>query len=218
MGYYVLKTSHELRPGNYSTNFVEADPAQFGEAPLCGGCGRPIGHEPWLGPYKVQLELWGKDFGDLAFGPGGGLLVSEKFKNLYEQEGLCGLANFITVTVENVEFVNEEMAGKEPPGYYFTTVCNSGAEVDAEASGIESATAVVCDECRGGYIKRFARVELVPDTIGDEDIFVARGLPNLFIAGERFKEFCERNEIKNALLVEAQSYSEDFFPWEKQES
>jgi uncharacterized protein DUF1629 len=216
MGFYILRTSHELRPGSYSTNFVEADPAEFGEAPLCGSCGKTVGHEPWLGPYNVQLEVWGADFGDLAFGPGGGLLVSERFKQLYEQEGLCGLGEFVAVTVEDVQRVNEDPQQAEPPVYYFTTVCRS-AEVDVKASGIESATDISCDECRGGYIKRFNRVVLKPETIGNEDLFVPRGLPNLFVVGERFKKFCDEHEILNADLIEAEKYSEEFFPWEKEE-
>ena len=51
-----------------------------------------------------------------------------------------------------------------------------------------------------------------------EDIFIARGLPGTIVVSERFKEWCEANEVRNAVFVPAEEYAHDFYPWEKESS
>ena len=52
-------------------------------------------------------------------------------------------------------------------------------------------------------------------TWSGEDIFIARGLPGIFLITEKFKTFCEECKIKNAVLIPAEEYSYDFYPWER---
>ena len=48
----------------------------------------------WLPPYEGELELLGKDFGDVVIGPCGGLLITERFAEDFKAEGLTGLSGF----------------------------------------------------------------------------------------------------------------------------
>jgi hypothetical protein len=47
-----------------------------------------------LPPIRVELETWGKRFGDLVFGVGNDVLVCERFRNEFLRSGLAGLSGF----------------------------------------------------------------------------------------------------------------------------
>jgi hypothetical protein len=64
-------------------------------------------------------------------------------------------------------------------------------------------------------LRRWQRVILEPGSWTGEDIFHARGLPATYITSERFKEVCERYRIANAVLIPAEEYGYDFYPWER---
>jgi hypothetical protein len=172
---------------------------------------------PCLPPFRVELELWDSVFADLAFGPGGDLLVSARFRALWKEYGLTGLQGFDPVQIVKVK----RHKGKEPdslqqPEYYRVTVKLSNAAIDADQSGLERESKEVCPACRlaegAGIIKRIRRVVLEPGTWTGEDIFVARGLPGTRLAAERFKRFVDDCDIIGATLAPAEESSFDFYP------
>jgi hypothetical protein len=77
--------------GHHATRFNPVD-ARLGDAPRCPRCGAGRGARTWLPPFHAELELHGKDWGDFATGPGGDLLVSERFVDGYRADGLVGLS------------------------------------------------------------------------------------------------------------------------------
>src|SRR4051794_20153926 len=78
--------------GNWETCFSYEEGYNQGDAERCPACGAFISALKWLPPYRVELDLYGKRFGDLAFGFGGDdLLVSQKFRQVYYEYSLAGL-------------------------------------------------------------------------------------------------------------------------------
>lgn len=192
-----------------------ADGFNPGEASRCNACSQFIGMRPWLPPFRVELDTWGNEFGDLAFlSVGTDVLISLRFKQLWERQLLVGLSGF-----EPVEIVKVRRHGKaagDPPPYFRAVIPRSQTTVDFVASEFEWNDVPSCPVCYLGDIKRWKRVVIDRSTWAQEDIFVARGLPGEFITSERFQEFCKANDLRNATLVPAEAYGHDFYPWERE--
>jgi len=212
MKFYVLKrTVNVLR---FETEFFYAPPERVGEAPRCPACGEYIGMIPPLPPYNVVLELWDMGFGDIVRGPGDWLLVSGRFKCLWEEHGLRGLEGFHPVNIRKV--IRHKRFKGDPPAYFLVEVLRSDATIDEVASGCEwegSATCPVCQHGRG--IKRWKKHVLVPGTWKGENIFRPRGLSGSIMTDQRFADFVKEFNITNCYLIPAEEYAHDFYPWEK---
>jgi hypothetical protein len=208
--FYVLENSR-ITGSAYETEFIDEDPVNVGDAPRCEACGEYVGMLRWLPPYRVELELWGRDFGDLVFGAGGNPLVSERFTALFRQEGLTGLEGFDPVEVVRIRDRRKPKRKSTPPTYLYVNVVRSKAAVDDKRSGIERSGPVTCQECRSYGVDRAKRIIIDPAGWAGEDLFIARGLTGRIIASERFKSFCDRHEIRNAVLIPAEEYSFDHY-------
>lgn len=190
--------SNPKTPGRATTDFLSVEPENVGDAPRCPACKRPVGMLRWMPPYRVELAAWGPTFGDIAFGTGGDLLVSDRFVSLWRKEALVGLEGF-----EPVEVVRVRRRGKtraSPPRYLHVSVLRSHAAVDQEKSGFEWGVPPSCKVCRmGDELKGWDRIVL--EAPAAENVFVARGLPGEILADDRFRSFCENNDIENAYFV-----------------
>src|SRR4029078_8184867 len=91
--FYILE-QHPVDTTDAETEFFSLKPDNTGDAPRCPTCGDYIGMCRWLPPYQVELKLWGWHFGDIAYGAGLNVLVSERFRALYEEHELVGLTGF----------------------------------------------------------------------------------------------------------------------------
>jgi hypothetical protein len=213
MKFYVLESKPRDSQTPFDTEYLPKR-SSYGEAPRCKVCGEFIGPMTWLPPYVVELELWGLGFGDLAFFAAPNILVSAYFKTGYEENELKGLQGFEPVEVVRVK-KHRPIKG-DRPSYYHAIVQYSRAVIDDKRSDIVRDKGPICKECRvGGGTKRVARVVLKRSTWSGEDIFVARGLPSIFLTTEKFKTFCQDYKIKNAILIPAEEYGYDLYPWEK---
>ncbi len=211
MTFYVL--AHREAPvGEATTDFLWVEPIRSNNAPQCRLCGRFIGMKPHLPSVRVNIESWGSRYGDLAFGPSDQILVSERFKEEYHAHGLTGLSDFELVEVARV--LNRKKIRDNCPQYYLASVTRSRAAIDVEASGLVHDKPPTCPECKGGLIKRVARIVLEEGTWSGEDIFFARGLPGTIIVSDKFRRMCIEAELQNCPLVEASLFSFDFYRWE----
>jgi len=217
MGFYVFKLAIEAAKGE--TEFSDVRPVRTGDAPICEKCGGFVGMLTCLPPYRVELELWDSVFGDVAFGPGGDLLISDRFRTAWMKRGLTGLQGFDLVEVVKVKRHKRNKPDlSERPDYYRVSAVRSQAAIDDTRSEVEREGDKVCPACRTGEkggVKRARRVVLEPGTWAGEDIFVARGLPGTYLVSERFKSFFDEYEITSARLIPAEEYSFDFYPWEQ---
>jgi len=214
MQFFVLDRTPTGADEAARTDALAVEGTQFGEAPRCNACGAYVGMRRWLPPYAVELETWGVEFGDLAIkSVGTDLLVSEKFKALWECYGLSRLSGFEPVEVVAVK-AHLKLRGNLPP-YFRAAVSRSQTLVDVTASEFEWDEQPPCQVCRvGKIIKRWKRLVIDEATWTGEDIFVARGLSGSIVVSERFTELCETNGVKNAVFIPAEDFSRDFYPWE----
>ena len=82
MHFYVL---NEFPKGRAETCVSYAKGYVQGDAPRCPKCGGAVGMLDWLPPFRVEIELFGIEFGDFAFGAGNDFLISLRFKELQER-------------------------------------------------------------------------------------------------------------------------------------
>jgi len=213
MKYYILGNAVGLNmEGREATDFLDVEPVNTGEAAKCPECGDFISGLPWLAPYQAELEVWGKAFGDIAFGPCDEYLVSERFIKLYHEWELAGLDGFHEVDIVKVIRRGGSQLRTPPPKYYCVTIARSRAAIDIEASGLELRDPPTCNECKEGFIIRTKRIMLEPDTWSGEDIFRARGTSGMVLTSKRFKDFFYESQINNGVLIPAEKYSFDFYP------
>ena len=102
MKFYVLEPEKGMLFGTKWAYADQVDPVVISEEAehYCPVCGGPVGMLKWLPPYRVKLssakpEKWG----DFVWGAGFLLLVSDRFKAVYEREGLTGITAFLPVEV-----------------------------------------------------------------------------------------------------------------------
>ena len=190
--------------GEATTDFVQAEPFNTGtDEDNCPACGGPVGMWSWEPPLRVELETWGSHFGDMAFGPGGDILISERFKDLWLKSGLMGLEGF-----DPVEIVKVVRRGKRfkdsPPAYVRVMPQRSQAALDFVASGMQwvKPPSPRCDVCREGGIKKgWERIVLEEEP--RENICTVRGFGEVLV-DEHFKRFVEENGLLNCPLVPAE--------------
>jgi hypothetical protein len=169
---------------------------------------------PLLPPVRVELEAWGTTWGDVAFGPGDQILVSERLTRSFANAGLIGFERLDAVEI--VKAVRRKVAAGKPPVYSLASIQRSRAILDDAASGLVRDQPPTCKECRiGGIIKRADRIVLQDSTWSGEDLFFARGLPGTILASERFRRLCEVEGLANCSLVDAVDFRFDHYPQER---
>ncbi len=216
MRFYVIK--ERQKETRCDTEFAYLKTHPRGDAPCCPVCGGYTGMLTALPPYNIELELWDTGYGDIAFGPGNHILVSARFKILWEEHGLKELDSFAPVSVKKI--ITHIRFEASPPEYYLTSVVQSEAAIDQIRSGFEwePGEEPTCGLCRLGSIKRWKRIVLEPNTWSGEDVFRPRGLSGTIMVDQRFKEFVDQFKITNCCLIPADEYAHDFYPWEKDQS
>lgn len=217
MNFYVLINPRARMATEVAiTDYFALPPDNAGSAPQCPACGAYLRGMPWLPPYRVQLEAWSDTWADVAFG-GDELLLSRTFVEAYERARLSGLDILGEVEIVRVKRFDGAKPPMPPPKYYAGQVRLSDALLDFEASQVGAMEPYSCERCRSAFIKRFARVALEPGSWSGEDLFIARGLPGKYLTSQRYAEWRTEYGINGGLLIPADEYSEDAYPWELEE-
>jgi len=195
------------------TEFLDEEVNEPGPAAVCPRCGEIVSMLTWSPPYVAELECWAGRFGDLAWGPGNDIIVSEHFRQGWEATGLSGLSGFEPVKVSRVK--RHAKLRELPPKYFFVSVVMGGARIDTVASGYETDDPIACDTCRiPGLIKRWKRIVFEEDSWTGASIFHAWGMMSAHFVDERFKAFVEEYRISNCRLIPIEEYAHDFYPGE----
>jgi hypothetical protein len=194
------------------TYFLPAAGSRTGDAPRCSVCGNFVGMLPLLPRIRVELETWERMFGDIVFGPGDELLLTERVVKLFRSSALIGLLEVDKAEVIKVK--SRRKLSTNVPTYFCCTVARSRAALDDVKSGVVREEPWTCEECRIGSVKRATGVYLEPESWSGEDIFIARGLPGTILTSDRFKTLCEEHSISNCELVPADRFHFDHYPWE----
>jgi len=209
------------------------------ERPLCPACGEAISGRIWLPPYRVILKH-ARRVGDFVAGTGGvDLLVSQRFRDVYEEEAMTGIERFIPIeVVQNPP--RKSAAPPHPPlfeigtakkerrpivsvpipilyGVYFK---HTMTRTIKEEMGIEWMTQPQPDYCRtcgpggggnGGCFLSYERVVVDTDSWTGEDFFIAVNFPGTILLSDRAREFIERNDFTNCQVVPCEQASFAFF-------
>jgi hypothetical protein len=193
--------------GEQDTQFDTIGSINPGDAPRCTQCGALLGMLTWLPPYRVDLELYGKQPGDFVTGPGGdSFLISERMAKAFHAEGLTGLLGFHPVEINRVRWKRQRPAPVTVPNYVEVTACFGRAYLDERRSRLRYAEARTCDECRSANLDTVHGFTLEPGSWSGEDVFRARGLPGVRIVSERFATFVERHGLTNIRLIPTDGY------------
>lgn len=192
---------------HYDADVETADPVNLGDAPLCPQCGGAVGMLKWLPPYRVELKLYGQEFGDFIKCSAYDLLISERFAEAFRAEGLTGLEGFHPVEVVRVRSPKKR-AGKSltVPPYRVVSAWYGRAVVDLVLNRVRTLRTPTCPECRSGGINAINGFVLEPGTWSGEDIFRPRGMPGELVVTERFKSFVERHGLTNVVLTPTEQY------------
>jgi hypothetical protein len=213
MKFYVLQNP-KVERGDAVTDFLHVEASRVGDAPRCPVCGEYIGPFQLLPPIRLELKAWGSRWGDVAFGVGDQILISNTLKDMFVEADLVGLARLDPVEI--VKISRRKTRVGSPPDYLLASIRRGRALVDESASGLERDEPSTCEECRtGGIIKRTKRIVLDANTWSGEDIFYTRNLRGTILASERFKRLCDDHDLANCCLVEAEDFHFDFYPQER---
>lgn len=212
MRFFVLK---KLNEGQHDTEFSRTS-SNLSPAPRCPQCGGVIGARTWHPPYQGELELYGKDFGDLLEGPCDGLLVAERFAEDFKAEGLTGLSGFQPVEVVRVRVKRRGPKPGPPPRYLFVMPAYGNPAVDMERSRILSKKPAECTWCRYVGPDAIDGFTLEAGTWRGEDVFRPRGLWGTIVVSERFMRFAERYDLSHMSMIPMEKYVWDplgrFYP------
>src|SRR5947208_11460745 len=99
-----MSSFHVLKVGGFTQYkyawYEPPEDARYADDwPKCPVCERPVGGRYWLPPRRVTLKQ-PRRVGDFVYGPGGAdLIVSDRFDEAYQKEGLTGISEFYPVEV-----------------------------------------------------------------------------------------------------------------------
>lgn len=214
MTFYCLRPSGINSPEDrkYGVEALKEEGFSVGDCIRCPACNRPLSMLKWLPPYRIELESWGTQYGDVA-DIGDDLIVSARFVEVFQHHGLRGLESIEPVEV--VKVVHRRGKPKEPlPGYFKASVVRSPTTIDQQASGyVWQDESKVCPECLFDTLKRYDRLVVKEETWNGDDIFFPRG-GNGPIVSERFRTIFQEQGLVGAVFIPAVEDHFDSFPWE----
>lgn len=210
MKFFVLREL-EFEDADDVTNFYFIEGSRMGPAPRCPICGNSIGLLQPLPPFIAVVEALGPQWGDIAFGPSDGILVSEHLKELFSTQDLRGFRELHPVTIKSAIMSGATVRG-DPPEYSIASIVRSRTMLDEAASGLIREKGKICEACRtGGPSLRIDRIIVDLDSWGGEDIFYARGLPGDILVSERFRQMCSDNMLRNCYFTPAEEFGFDHY-------
>lgn len=212
--FYVLEPEEGIRFGKKWVYAEVVSPVNYEDAERCPVCGGFVSMKKWAQPHRVKLssakpEKWG----DFVWGAGFSLLISQRFKEIYETEELTGFAE-ISPPVEFIR-MGKLKTGEfpiSPPIYHHVYVPWGGANQDDIASGLiyEKPDNIKCSYCRVGVAwRKQEKIVIEEGSWNGTDIYKPRNSPVEFVVSERFKKVAEKYKLKNIWLIPVEKYGYD---------
>jgi hypothetical protein len=212
--FYVLKPEEGVRFGRKWAYAEILAPDNSGESEKCPVCGSAVSGKRWLPPHKIKLSsAIPKKWGDFVWGAGFPLLVSCRFKEIYEKEGLSGIKDFSDpVDVVRMGRYKSGQFPNPPPKFHLIYVPWGGANQDDTASGLkcEEPDKITCNYCRSGFCWQKQDLIVIEEGSWDgTDIFKPRNAPAQFMVSERFRQIANSYNLMNIWLIPAERYGFD---------
>lgn len=173
--------------------------------PACPKCGGPIGRLEWLEPRKVKFSK--PKYGEFVYGHN--LLVSERFKTLYESSGLKGIQSFLPVEVAKARVAH--LRGKPLPDtqYYALELVRSYARLDLKLSKISGQKQEHrCDLCTPLPItmNEIDGLYLDDSEWKGESIFHLHEMGATIFISQEFVDFCLEHKFTNFKCINTKDY------------
>ena len=183
---------------------LKVEGANRGDAPRCPQCNRPLGMRTWLPPFQIELETWGRHYGDISE-TGNDLILSERLVEAYLTSGLQGLEDFEPVEVVKI-FHRRGKPKDKMPRYYKVTCPFSNTTIDQQASDfLWSEPDKICPECLKDDLIMYYRCQVVLEETWDgKDVFRPRGGFGVLVT-ERFRYFFHEHRFYGASFIPSHS-------------
>ncbi|MGZ3456963.1 MAG: hypothetical protein ACXU86_00490 [Archangium sp.] len=150
--------------------------------------------------------LHGEELGDFILVGGNDLLVSERFAQAFQEEGLTGLEGLDSVEMVRVRRKRRGPKPAHVPRYLLVRVCFGRAAVDLSRSRVAYGKTPTCEECRAAGLDAIFGFTLEEGTWRGEDIFHPRGLLGVLTVSERFERFVVKHGFTNMKLTPSEEY------------
>jgi hypothetical protein len=191
-------------------------PINWGDCQYCPVCGGAVSGKKWLPPRRIQLSSSKiNKWGDFVWGAGFQLLVSHKFKEVYEHVGLSGIDEFSQpVEIVRMGTLKSGVFPTPPPSYHLIHIPWGGANMDDVASGLQHKHPenITCNYCRVDVSgRKYDRLAIEEGSWNGSDIFIPRNAPGTFMVSEKFKQVAQEQELTNIWLIPAEKYAYDEF-------
>ncbi len=186
--------------------------------PKCIKCGRAVGQHYWLPPFNIIIKQ-PKNIGDFVGGLiGNDLIVSENFKDKYEQSGLTGIDQFIELNI--VQMGTKKNTNYQIPKLFGGRINISNTQVDYDKMSVtwfSKPDKNICSLCfpggggDGGIYQTYNKIEFKKETLTDLDFFIPINFVGNIIVSEKAKEFIETNNFSNVKLTADFEAKHDIF-------
>jgi hypothetical protein len=173
----------------------------FGKAATCKACGHIIGPLEWLPPFQIRLRKGVKTGkpGDVIYGSITGIIVSEKFREVWNKERLQGIEEFRPIEIVGKRIVTDIK-------FYYPKYKLPTAKPDLVKTKIVwTKQPPDCPVCMFSGKQAIIGIHLSLDTIPDDDLFRSLAFKEIF-ASERFKQVVESSGLTNIQLIPAEKY------------
>lgn len=212
--FYVIEPADGKMFGTKWAYAEPLEPSNLGESQKCPVCGGAVSLRRWLPPHRIKLSsAKPSKWGDFVWGAGSPLLVSSKFREIYEQEELSGIEEFsFPVEIIRMGTLKSGQFPIPPPTYHLIHVLWGGANQDDVASGLthEHPEVINCSFCRVGVTwRKQERIVIEKGSWNGSDIFKPTNAPVPFMVSERFKRLVEHNLLTNIWLIPAERFAYD---------
>lgn len=212
---YVLRYYKTRFPRKISYYEV-MEPKIWAPANTCAVCGQVVSQDLWLPPQRVRFSSADPTcWQDVMWGVPGLFLVSERFRKIYEGEGLTGLNPFDPpVVIEKLGKNKKGVFPVELPTYYLVTIPWGRGVIDQEKSefvykGQENE--VYCPLGRhNGYVLSYQRYVMKEGTWQGDDFFTPVSSQIINCGSERLKRVVEKYQITGLNLVPSEKFTYNF--------
>ena len=186
-------------------------PKNQGSAPECPVCGLCVGMLPWLPPYHAEIIVHGKKLGDIIEPSRSSLLVSERFRKAWENEGLHGIETFSPI--ERIR-LRPARFGKKTPIYFHVAVQHFKTRVDLARSLMDFERPITCYACVDSAAECIRGFTIDESSWSGEDLFIAWGIFGTVIVTDRVRQMRDKYELTNMNMTPVEEYLRDpFHKW-----
>ena len=177
----------------------------------CKVCGQVVSQDLWLPPQRVRFSSADTScWQDVMWGVPGLCMISERFRKIYEGEGLTGLNPFDPpVIIEKVGKYKKGVFPVELPTYYLITIPWGRGVIDQEKSEIvyeKQENEVFCPLGRhNGSVASYQRYVIKMGTWQGDDFFTPISSSLINLGSERLKEVVQKYQITGLNLIPSEN-------------